>query len=199
VARLANAHDFISAWPRGYDTVVGERGAQISGGQKQRIAIARAMLMDPPILLLDEATSALDTESELLVQLALERLMKGRTTLMIAHRLSTVRNADVVAVVSGGRVVEQGTHDVLMSLDGVYARLVTPQLLGDSKNGDSDANAAGGDDGDDTTATAAAAAAAAAAAVAAPGAGKGAGMGANKGAGKGGAVSDGKTETLAWH
>lgn len=130
VARLANAHDFISAWPRGYDTIVGERGAQISGGQKQRIAIARAMLMDPPILLLDEATSALDTESELLVQLALERLMKGRTTLMIAHRLSTVRNADVVVVVAGGVVAEKGSHEELMQKGGVYAKLVSPQLSG---------------------------------------------------------------------
>jgi len=128
VAKMANAHDFIMGWANGYHTVVGERGAQISGGQKQRIAIARAMLMDPPVLLLDEATSALDNESERVVQAALDRLMVGRTTVMIAHRLSTVRNADLVVVISGGQVVEKGSHDELMRLGGVYATLVQPQL-----------------------------------------------------------------------
>ena len=128
-ARAANAHDFIAALPEGYETEVGERGVRLSGGQKQRVAIARALLKDPPILLLDEATSSLDAESESLVQEALERLMARRTSLVIAHRLSTVRNADRVVVLDGGRVIETGSHDELMLSDGLYRRLVSRQLV----------------------------------------------------------------------
>ncbi|KAE9601907.1 putative peptide-transporting ATPase [Lupinus albus] len=127
-AKMANAHEFISKFPEKYQTFVGERGVRLSGGQKQRIAIARALLMDPKILLLDEATSALDAESEYLVQDAMDSLMKGRTVLVIAHRLSTVKTADTVAVVSDGEVVERGTHDELLSKDGVYTALVRRQL-----------------------------------------------------------------------
>lgn len=127
-ARAANAHDFITAFPDGYETVVGERGIQLSGGQRQRVAIARALLADPRILILDEATSALDAESEGLVQEALERLMVGRTTLVVAHRLSTVRNADRLIVLTDGRIVEDGAHDDLLASGGVYARLLERQL-----------------------------------------------------------------------
>ncbi len=127
-ARLANAHDFISALPDGYATVVGPRGAKLSGGQRQRIAIARAVLADPRILLLDEATSALDSESERLVNEALERLMAGRTSLVIAHRLSTVRHADRILVFNHGRIVESGSHDELIARDGTYRFLVETQL-----------------------------------------------------------------------
>ena len=128
-ARAANAHDFITHLPDGYATVAGEAGARLSGGQRQRIAIARAFLKDAPILLLDEATSALDTESEAKVQAALDRLMAGRTTLMIAHRLSTVRGADRIYVLEGGRIVESGTHGGLVSRAGLYARLARSQHL----------------------------------------------------------------------
>ncbi|KAI5080507.1 hypothetical protein GOP47_0003690 [Adiantum capillus-veneris] len=129
-AVMANAHEFISNFREGYKTHVGERGIRLSGGQKQRIAIARALLMDPRILLLDEATSALDAESEFLVQDAMDRLMKGRTVLVIAHRLSTVQSADTVAVVDGGRIAEKGTHNELLEKNGIYAALVKRQLQG---------------------------------------------------------------------
>ena len=127
-ARAANAHAFIEGFPEGYETVVGERGVRLSGGQKQRVAIARAILKDPRVLVLDEATSALDAESEHLVQEALDRLMRGRTTLVIAHRLSTVKDANRVVVIDKGRVVESGTHDELVGRDGVYRRLVLHQF-----------------------------------------------------------------------
>ena len=128
-AKIANAHDFITATENGYDSYVGDRGCLLSGGQRQRISIARAILKNPPILILDEATSALDTESERLVQEALERLMKTRTTIAIAHRLSTIKNADEICVMKDGRIVERGTHDELLALDGVYKRLNDMQTL----------------------------------------------------------------------
>ncbi len=127
-ARAAAAHDFILALPQGYDTEVGERGLNLSGGQRQRLAIARAMLKNAPILLLDEATSALDTESERQVQGALEQLMRGRTTIVIAHRLSTVVNADIIHVLDHGRVAESGDHASLLEQDGLYARLYAMQF-----------------------------------------------------------------------
>ncbi|KAB1216822.1 ABC transporter B family member 25 [Morella rubra] len=129
-AKMANAHEFISKFPDKYQTYVGERGVRLSGGQKQRVAIARALLMNPKILLLDEATSALDAESEYLVQDAMDSLIKGRTVLVIAHRLSTVQSADTVAVVADGQIVESGTHDELLSIGGVYTALVRRQLQG---------------------------------------------------------------------
>ena len=127
-ARSANAHEFILNFPEGYQTQIGERGLRLSGGQRQRIAIARAILKDPQILILDEATSALDAESEHLVQEALTRLMRGRTTLMIAHRLSTVRQADRIIVIERGGVVEEGSHEELMKRQGRYAMLVRQQI-----------------------------------------------------------------------
>ena len=126
-AKIANAHEFIMATPDGYQTTIGDRGSRLSGGQRQRISIARAILKNPPILILDEATSALDTESEKLVQEALEHLMKDRTTLVVAHRLSTIRNADMICVLHDGHIVEQGRHDELMKQNGYYAKLAAMQ------------------------------------------------------------------------
>ena len=128
-AKIANAHDFIMATENGYDTCVGDRGCLLSGGQRQRISIARAILKNPPILILDEATSALDTESERLVQEALERLMKTRTTIAIAHRLSTIKNADEICVMRDGEIVERGKHEELLELNGLYKRLNDMQTL----------------------------------------------------------------------
>ncbi|MBL7969107.1 MAG: ABC transporter ATP-binding protein [Prolixibacteraceae bacterium] len=128
-AKVANAHDFIIETEHGYDTIIGDRGSKLSGGQRQRLSIARAILKNPPVLILDEATSALDTESERLVQDALENLMKNRTSLVIAHRLSTVRNADLICVFHEGEIVERGTHDQLIALDGRYKRLHSMQMF----------------------------------------------------------------------
>ena len=121
-ARIANAHEFIMATPDGYQTTVGDRGSKLSGGQRQRISIARAILKNPPILILDEATSALDTESEKMVQDALEKLMQNRTTLVVAHRLSTIKRADLICVMHEGRIVERGKHEELLALGGFYTK-----------------------------------------------------------------------------
>lgn len=129
-ARAANAHDFIRGFPKGYDTIVGEKGINLSGGQRQRIAIARAILKDPRLLMLDEATSSLDNESERLIQEALERLMRGRTTFVIAHRLTTVQAADRILVMDKGRIVEEGTHEKLLERQGLYHHLYTLRLAG---------------------------------------------------------------------
>jgi len=130
-ARAAFAEEFIAEFPHGFETMVGEAGVRLSGGQRQRLAVARALYKDPPILILDEATSALDAEAEAIVQRALENLMRGRTTLVIAHRLATVRNADLIAVMDAGRVIEQGNHAELLAHGGLYARLAELQGIRD--------------------------------------------------------------------
>lgn len=130
-AKKANIHDFVTKLENGYDTVIGERGVRLSGGQKQRLCIARVFLKNPPILILDEATSALDNTTEILIQRALDELCKGRTTLVVAHRLSTIKNADEIAVISGGKITEQGTHEALLALGGMYQRLYEQQFRDD--------------------------------------------------------------------
>jgi subfamily B ATP-binding cassette protein MsbA len=127
-ARIANAHDFIIKMPEGYDTIVGERGFRLSGGEKQRLAIARAVYKDPPILILDEATSQLDTESEMLVQEAIDRMMAGRTVFVVAHRLSTIKHANYIHVIEAGRIVETGSHDELIQKTGLYKHLYDLQF-----------------------------------------------------------------------
>jgi subfamily B ATP-binding cassette protein MsbA len=133
-ARQAYAHEFIKGLPDGYDTVIGDRGLKLSGGERQRIAIARALLKNPPILILDEATSQLDSESERVVQTALNRLMEGRTTFVIAHRLSTVKGASTILVMDKGKIVESGTHEELLKAGRLYKRLYTMQEAGSGNN-----------------------------------------------------------------
>ena len=133
-AKRANIHDYIMTLDNGYDTVIGERGVRLSGGQKQRLSIARVFLKNPPILILDEATSALDNTTEILIQQALDELCKGRTTIVVAHRLSTIKNADEIAVIADGKFVEQGDHETLMANGGMYAELYS--LLFRMNNGD---------------------------------------------------------------
>jgi ATP-binding cassette subfamily B protein len=130
-AKRANIHGFVSKLADGYDTIIGERGVKLSGGQKQRLSIARIFLKNPPMLILDEATSALDNTTEILIQSALDELCKGRTTIVVAHRLSTIKNADEIAVVSDGKITEQGTHAELMQLNGLYAELYSKQFRED--------------------------------------------------------------------
>jgi subfamily B ATP-binding cassette protein MsbA len=132
-ARLANAHEFIESMPKGYDTIVGERGVTLSGGQRQRVAIARAIIRNAPILIMDEPTSSLDAASEELVFEALGRLMVGRTSIVIAHRLATVRRADIILVLDTGLIVEQGTHEELLAKGGLYADLYDIQFRGEEK------------------------------------------------------------------
>ena len=127
-AKRANIHDYIMSLEHGYATEIGERGVRLSGGQKQRLSIARVFLKNPPILILDEATSALDNTTEILIQQSLDELCRGRTTLVVAHRLSTIKNADEIAVISGGKIVEQGTHEELIEQGGLYAELYSLQF-----------------------------------------------------------------------
>ena len=127
-AKKANIHEYIMSLPNGYDSMIGERGVKLSGGQRQRISIARVFLKNPPILILDEATSALDNTTEILIQEALTELCKGRTTIIVAHRLSTIKNADEIAVISEGEIIERGTHDELIAQGGVYEKLYNLQF-----------------------------------------------------------------------
>jgi ABC-type multidrug transport system fused ATPase/permease subunit len=132
-ARAAQAHEFIEGFTNGYDTIVGERGVTLSGGQRQRVAIARALLMNPRILILDDSTSSVDTQTEKLIQSALDTLMEGRTTFVIAHRLSTVRRADLILVMEDGRIVERGTHEELLKRGGLYKEIHDLQLIDHAK------------------------------------------------------------------
>lgn len=134
-AEVANAHEFIARQPDGYDSMLGERGVGLSGGEKQRLSIARAVLKNPSILVFDEATAAVDSETENLIQEAIERLISGRTTLMIAHRLSTLRKANKIIVVDQGRIIEFGSHDELMALNGKYHKLIEIQSMGQHQDG----------------------------------------------------------------